>query len=166
MAVGTVACYSSLSLNNTFPNGPVTGQWLGGSDSDAQGYGRRYQKTSQMTLPSPSDLFIFCEEHPNSINDSTLAVQIANYSLGDANWIDVPGNLHSGADPFSFADGHAETHQWQGSIVGAVKYIQGASIEAVQPDDTAETAADLKDLNWVQARTSYPIPQVPNFPKP
>ena len=110
-----------------------------------------------MIRPNPANLFIFCEEHPDSINDQELDVQITSTVLG-GNWIDLPSNLHNGAGPFSFADGHVEIHKWVGKLVGSAGFINGGSFSQIFPSGSgADSTADLKDLNWVQARTSYPI---------
>jgi len=166
-AVGSIWNFSAISTpNNTHPDGPVTGQWLSGVNSDNQDYGLRYQKASDMYKPGPANLWVFAEENPNSINDAGLAVQIANTTLGNANWIDVPSCNHAGTGDFGFADGHAEAHHWQGHLIGSVPFIEGESIGTVQPNDTASTIADWRDINWVQARTSHPIQPVANFPEP
>jgi prepilin-type processing-associated H-X9-DG protein len=138
-------------------NGPVTGQWLSGTLSDCQTYGHVYQKSSDMNRPSPAALFIFGEEHPDSINDAGLAVQIAETSVG-GDFIDYPSNLHGGAGSFSFADGHAEIHKWLGPILGRAKFVQGGPESAAFPNGTVgSNSGDLRDLNWLQARTSSPL---------
>jgi prepilin-type N-terminal cleavage/methylation domain-containing protein/prepilin-type processing-associated H-X9-DG protein len=56
----------------------------------------------------PSRAFVFCDEHPGSINDGYLEVDSVN-----GNFPDVPASYLGGACGFSFADGHAEMHKWQ-----------------------------------------------------
>jgi prepilin-type N-terminal cleavage/methylation domain-containing protein len=154
-------------------NGPVTGQWLTGDETDCadppNGFAYTYQKTTQMTHPGTSRLWVFAEEHPDSINDAGLAVQIANYQLGGA-WVDIPSNLHNGADSFSFADGHAEIHKWQGRLMSTLIYVQGGDVPDInyqgQGQPTADSQADLRDLNWIQSRTSAPLSELPGFPQP
>ena len=144
-------------------NGHVTGQWLGGpnADNDCQYFGFTYQKYTDMIRPTASKLWVFAEEHPDSINDAGLAVQIGAYTLGDAAWIDIPSNLHGGACELSFADGHAENHKWQGRLMSTLTYVPGGDVAEINYEGsgqpTAITAADLRDLNWIQARTSNPI---------
>ena len=62
-----------------------------------------------MTSPKPSDLWVFVDEHPDSINDGWLIIswQMANV------WTDLPASYHNRACGFSFADGHAEIHKWR-----------------------------------------------------
>ncbi len=162
-AVGT--CWSAPASGwNTRTDGPVTGQWLaGGSVQDDQTYGYCYQKTADMNRPSPVNLFVFDDEHPDSINDAGLAVQIASHNLfqGNCDWIDCPTSLHVGSCAFSFADGHAEMHHWQGPIMKNAPFVQGTLgdgdiIGNAFPIRTVNNARDLYDLNWLQARTSYP----------
>jgi prepilin-type processing-associated H-X9-DG protein len=70
-----------------------------------------YGKQSDMTNPKTSDLWVFVDEHPDSINDGWLIIswQIANV------WSDLPASYHNGACGFGFADGHAEIHKWHES---------------------------------------------------
>jgi prepilin-type N-terminal cleavage/methylation domain-containing protein/prepilin-type processing-associated H-X9-DG protein len=64
-------------------------------------------------IPEPARIFVFLDEHPDSINDGYFLNQ-ADYSSanGDAWWIDLPASYHNGAASFSFADGHSEMHRW------------------------------------------------------
>jgi prepilin-type N-terminal cleavage/methylation domain-containing protein/prepilin-type processing-associated H-X9-DG protein len=89
------------------------GHWLlGSAGGDPTPKWRTYIKTGDITAPSPSDLWVFIDEHPDSINDAGFAVQMP---LGAANtvFIDVPAKYHNNACAFLFADGHAEIRKWQ-----------------------------------------------------
>jgi prepilin-type processing-associated H-X9-DG protein len=164
-AVGTLWCYTCLGVNNSYPGGPVTGQWLSGSLSDDQQWGRCYQFESQMTRPTPSKLWIFDETHPDDINDSSDQVQISDWTLGGS-FIDIMSDLHNQAASFSFADGHSESHKWKGWM-GRIPFINGGPLTFPNGDSSCVTPDDLNDLNWVQARTSYPRTAQPNgFPVP
>lgn len=59
-------------------------------------------------IPKPSQIFVFLDEHPDSINDGYF-LNNGDYS----EWIDLPASYHNGAASFSFADGHSEIHRWQ-----------------------------------------------------
>jgi prepilin-type N-terminal cleavage/methylation domain-containing protein len=175
-AIGT--CWTAVNagencLYGTQNGDHVTGQWLGGpgGDNNCQDFGFTYQKTTDMIRPTTSKLWIFAEEHPDSINDAGLAVQIADYTLGSAAWIDIPSNLHNQACAFGFADGHSEMHKWAGRLMATLKYVAGGDVPDINYEGsgqpTADSAADLRDINWIQARTSNPIElsQAPNFPQ-
>ena len=64
------------------------------------------------TIPQPSRIFVFLDEHPDSINDGYF-LNKWYYSPDDPSWIDLPASYHGGATSFSFADGHSESHRWQ-----------------------------------------------------
>lgn len=68
-------------------------------------------KESEIGTPGPSDLWIFVDEHPDSINDGAFAVQMPS-SAAATQWIDVPAKYHNNACGFTFADGHSEIHKW------------------------------------------------------
>lgn len=94
-------------------------------------------------IPRPSDIFVFVEEHPDSINDGYfLNVYYKNQ------WLDLPASYHGGSAAFAFADGHAQLHRWASS----------STRQPLQPDliefPLALNANDTTDLNWVMDRTS------------
>jgi len=68
-------------------------------------------KTSDMTAPSPSMLYVLLDEHPDSLNAGGFANQMVE-SLAQAKIIDYPASFHNGAAGLSFADGHAEIKKW------------------------------------------------------
>lgn len=65
----------------------------------------QFFRTTQ--VPSPSRIFVFIEEHPDSINDGYFLNKPESYK-----WMDLPASWHHGAANVSFADGHLETHKW------------------------------------------------------
>lgn len=70
-----------------------------------------YLKESNLGNPSPASLFVFLDEHPDSINDGAFAVAMPNTPQA-TQWIDVPAKYHGNSCAFTFADGHAEIHHW------------------------------------------------------
>jgi prepilin-type N-terminal cleavage/methylation domain-containing protein/prepilin-type processing-associated H-X9-DG protein len=60
------------------------------------------------SIPNPARIFVFLDEHPDSINDGYFLNR--DYYL---EWIDLPASYHNGAGSFSFADGHSEIHRWR-----------------------------------------------------
>jgi prepilin-type N-terminal cleavage/methylation domain-containing protein len=69
---------------------------------------RSYNKAQDMVNPSPASLFVFAEEHPDSINDGWMNVRSAN----GVYWEDLPATYHGKGTCFSFADGHCDFHKW------------------------------------------------------
>jgi prepilin-type N-terminal cleavage/methylation domain-containing protein/prepilin-type processing-associated H-X9-DG protein len=60
------------------------------------------------TIPRPAQIFVFLDEHPDSINDGYF-LNRDYYNQ----WIDLPASYHDGSGSLAFADGHSELHRWQ-----------------------------------------------------
>ena len=131
-------------------NAPVTGQWLTGSLNDCQTTWRTYGKFQQMTLPGPAMTFIYIDENPNTIDDASFAVQMADLTQ----FIELPSSFHNNACAVGFADGHAEVHKWTGAVCLQPYYpnVQNTApiIRSIPGSDTASQ----NDLAWLQQRTS------------
>ena len=66
-----------------------------------------YYKESDLVRPGPSQLFVFTDESPISINDAFFIAE-----PGTGQWVDFPASYHNNGGGLSFADGHAETKRW------------------------------------------------------
>ncbi len=102
-----------------------------------------YVKTSDVTEPGPSQLWVFLDEHPDSINDGAFF-----NAQGSREWIDLPANYHNNACGLSFADGHSEIHKWKGSVAARRVMINDFSRTAFRVGDP--------DFPWLIERTSSP----------
>ena len=113
----------SYSMNNAFgslenglliSSGRIAGHWLSSGNGSPPGGvpWRVYLKEGDIagTL-GPADLFLLVDEHINSINDATFAVQMP-LNPTSTFYLDVPTKRHNNGCTFSFADGHAEVHHW------------------------------------------------------
>lgn len=104
-------------------------------------YYRQFFKQSQ--IPQPSQIFVFIEEHPDSINDGYFL----NY-LNTLRWSDLPASYHRGAANLSFADGHLETHRWR----------YASTTPAARPDSAhlpfAVSPSERQDFDWLTQRTT------------
>jgi prepilin-type N-terminal cleavage/methylation domain-containing protein/prepilin-type processing-associated H-X9-DG protein len=68
----------------------------------------RYVKLGE--IQTPTQIFVFLDEHPDSINDGWF---INDPTWADQpRWSDLPASYHNGAAGFSFADGHSEIKKW------------------------------------------------------
>jgi prepilin-type N-terminal cleavage/methylation domain-containing protein len=74
---------------------------------------RCYNKTSDIKTPTPVDLWVFTDEHPDSINDGWLIVDPRNPTTPTTWGNDLPGSYHDKANSLTFADGHSELHKWR-----------------------------------------------------
>ena len=106
-----------------------------------------YLKESELTSPSPSDMWVLVDENVDGINDGCFAVEMPS-SAPATQWIDEPAKSHGNSCGFSFADGHSEIHKWlRPEAIHSVDYIplsQGAKgISLSNPD-----------IQWVAKHTS------------
>ena len=91
----------------------------------------------------PTEIFVFLDEHPDSINDGYFLNR-----LDDLEWTDLPASYHNGTAEFTFADGHAETHRWVNPATKPPARPDAAGLpRPVDPRDRA-------DFEWVRDRTS------------
>ena len=113
-----------------------------------------YQQFFALTeIPQPSDIFVFIEEHPDSLRDG--------YFLNKAysnRWKDLPASYHSGGANLVFADGHAEYQRWK---VGSTRVPPRPL--AFEPDGTLE---DARDFSWLMQHTSIKRSQPNTTPTP
>ena len=132
----------SISMSQSFgspKNG--AGHWLPSSTF------RTYPTMGSMVDPAPSNLFVFLDEHPDSINDAALAVKCDTRD-GGARIIDFPASFHNGACGFAFADGHAEIKKWQDPRTVVQPYYgkRGLQLNVASPNNP--------DVAWMQDRAS------------
>ena len=93
------------------------------------------------TIPRPEEIFVFLDEHPDSINDGYFLNKYSDYNY--YRWVDLPASYHNNAAAFSYADGHCELHRWKmaGTKVPARAY-------ATELPATI-AAGELADFHWV-----------------
>lgn len=103
-----------------------------------------WHKLSQIVVPSPSQAFVFVDEHENSIENARFVVT----QPGDWRWVDFPATRHSGSTTLSFADGHAESWKFRSAdtlrIGRMPPYIQNQTVRANDPDLLRFHQASLK----------------------
>jgi len=145
----TIPRVRSISMSQSFGRNPRegggAGQWLPYSSY------RTYAKEGDMGVPGPSNLFVFVDEHPNSINDAAFAVKCDSRGAG-ARMIDFPASYHNGAAGFAFGDGHAEIKKWQDSRTIKPADFQGRTglqLNVAHPNS--------RDIAWMQERASAPL---------
>lgn len=77
------------------------------------------KKSTDFHFPGPSDCWVFTDEHPDSIDDTILYT--ASYPV--TSFTELPGNQHGGGCGLTFADGHAEIHNWKGPVMSAHRNV-------------------------------------------
>lgn len=115
----------------------------------------QFFKTTQM--PQPAEIFVFLDEHPDSINDGCFLNQppptgfAGGYGDSAAQWTGLPASYHNGTTAFSFADGHSLLHRWQQPNTIRPPLPHAANLPIAIP---SSPAAALADFDWVMAHTS------------
>ncbi len=105
-------------------------------------------KTSAMTDPGPSSIYVLIDEHENSINDSHFFPFDNLRSFNNNPWLDAPSGRHGNAAGFTFADGHAEVKAWRSKLDG----FKRRGGEVVANDITWLPKAQLSDFQWFTNR--------------
>ena len=90
----------------------------------------QFFKTAE--LLSPALLYVFLDEHPDTLNDGFFMNRWDEYK-----WGNLPASYHNGAANFSFADGHVEAHRWvvPETVRPARQGGAGGAFAAVPPTD-------------------------------
>jgi prepilin-type N-terminal cleavage/methylation domain-containing protein/prepilin-type processing-associated H-X9-DG protein len=94
------------------------------------------------SIQNPSGIFVFLDEHCDTINDGFFVNRLEEYL-----WGNMPGSYHNGGLSLSFADGHIETHHWL--VAGTVRPPVQGGVNGILP------ATPTTDFEWLKQRTSY-----------
>lgn len=106
------------------------------------------------TIPRPADIFVFLDEHPDSIGDGyflnkvSAGAQSYSSTYYDPEWLRLPASYHNGAGNFTFADGHAELHRWLNASTCPPSQPYAAGLPLDVP------AGQMNDFNWVISHMS------------
>ncbi|HSY16765.1 MAG TPA: prepilin-type N-terminal cleavage/methylation domain-containing protein [Candidatus Acidoferrales bacterium] len=85
------------------------------------------KKSTEFHNPGPSDVWVFSDEHPDSIDDALMYT--SNYAVSQ--FIELPGNQHGGSCGMAFADGHAEMHHWSGPTMNAHLNVTYSTVQRI-----------------------------------
>jgi prepilin-type N-terminal cleavage/methylation domain-containing protein/prepilin-type processing-associated H-X9-DG protein len=125
-----------------------------GAPGASSPYGSYYAYHKQSDIKQPSNLWVFVDEHADSINDAWL---INILVPGALMWSDLPASYHGGACGFGFADGHAEIKVWRD------RYNPATGKGTVQPvtkvGRNGYRANNSLDTDWFGERTTTSIPK-------
>ncbi len=111
---------------------------------------RAYNRESDMTVPAPSNLIVFLDEHPDSINDGWWITEVgASLVSNPGAWEDLPASYHNRACGVSFADGHSEIHKW----------VVDSTVQPVKKVNYNGTISALgsQDIMWTIQHVSAPV---------
>ena len=112
---------------------------------------RVYKKTGDLTVPGPTETWVFMDEREDSIDDGYFAVDMTGYPSAPRtiNWVNYPASYHGSAAGLSFADGHAEIKRWRDSrTMPPIAPGRRMALNVSSPNN--------EDLVWVQSHSSAP----------
>jgi prepilin-type N-terminal cleavage/methylation domain-containing protein/prepilin-type processing-associated H-X9-DG protein len=140
--VGWTARVRSISMN------AMVGDAGSFTASGANVNNPNYQQFFKLTqVPTPAQIFIFIEEHANSITDGYF---INKYDTPQ--WQRLPAAYHNGAVNLSFTDGHLETHRWRNASTRLPVQPGAAWFPVAIPP------GDRGDFYWLMYRMSTAVP--------
>lgn len=94
-------------------------------------------------IPHPTEIFVFLDEHSDSIDDGYFVNRAYQWK-----WVDLPASYHNNAAAFSFADGHSALHHW----------LEPSTIRLPQPNAAylpiAIPGNEWGDFQWVTSHMS------------
>ncbi len=102
---------------------------------------KQYLKLSEFT--ASAQIFVFIEEHPDSINDGYFLNRAGSYQ-----WNDLPASYHNGSANMAFADGHSEVKRWTSTTTRKPNRPDGADLPF------KISGAEAADYYWLLKRTS------------
>jgi prepilin-type N-terminal cleavage/methylation domain-containing protein/prepilin-type processing-associated H-X9-DG protein len=157
IAAGWNGRIRSYSMNALIGNaGALSASGVNVNDPDF----RQFFKLTQ--IPQPTDIFVFLDEHPDSIDDGYFVNQegynrsTGGYGSGSssAEWIDLPASYHNNSTAFAFADGHSALHHWTDPSTVPPSVPFAANLPISIPASPAIAAADF---DWVIDHMSVPV---------
>jgi prepilin-type N-terminal cleavage/methylation domain-containing protein/prepilin-type processing-associated H-X9-DG protein len=141
-AAGWTARVRSISMNGMV--GDPGNMLQDGGNINLPGY---EQFVKESDFKDPSYIFVFLDEHPDSIDDGYF-LNTPPAPGSPSVWLDLPASYHNGGGSFSFADGHTEIHRWHNA----------STVRPAQPDAAGLpitlAAGDTEDFDWVLKHTS------------
>ncbi|MBW8864684.1 MAG: DUF1559 domain-containing protein [Verrucomicrobia bacterium] len=155
IAAGWDARIRSYSMNALVGNaGPLSAS---GQNVNAPHYKQFFKPTQ---IPRPSEIFVFLDEHPDSIDDgyfvnregtTSTTTSGGGYSSSvttTPEWTDLPASYHNRSAAFSFSDGHSSLHHWLGRRTTRPSMPNAANLPMAVLQD------DLTDFQWVMDHMS------------
>lgn len=109
---------------------------------------KKFTRPADFGTKSPSDIFVFLDERPDSINDGWFWGGTGGYNsdgsvdMDNLQVNDLPAIYHNKCSAFSYADGHADLHHWQ-----------DAETYSLAPQSSA---AGNQDAAWLMTHATVP----------
>jgi prepilin-type N-terminal cleavage/methylation domain-containing protein/prepilin-type processing-associated H-X9-DG protein len=113
-------------------------------------------------IPQPTEIFVFLDEHPDSIDDGYFLdkdVEITagggyhggHHDSGSFEWLNLPASYHNNSAAFSFADGHSSLHHW---LKSTTIYPPKPDAVTLPVNVTSPPVGDRVDYDWIMQHMS------------
>jgi prepilin-type processing-associated H-X9-DG protein len=114
---------------------------------------------SGFTYPGPANSWVFMDEHPDSIDDATLYVDVEPSALqtGTGQFTEFPAAYHNNGCGIAFADGHAECHKWLNAQTMPPIKIDPPGIAHEMGVYQQVIVVSDPDLQWLAQKTPRPV---------
>jgi prepilin-type N-terminal cleavage/methylation domain-containing protein/prepilin-type processing-associated H-X9-DG protein len=106
-----------------------------------------FQKSSDFSRGSPSDIFLFQDVNPANICMPAFVVRLPGNLDKKTDFFHFPATYHGRSGDLSFADGHVETHRWRESTT-----FQQPAPGGIVPHQFVNSNSDLE---WLRSKTSF-----------
>ncbi len=90
-----------------------------------------WKKYAQIGAPTPAGLFVFIDEHPDTMLDAQFGNPVG-MPYWFPEWFDMPSDRHNQGGCLSFADGHVERWKWKTPKI--VQYVGQSPTPDEMPD--------------------------------
>jgi prepilin-type N-terminal cleavage/methylation domain-containing protein/prepilin-type processing-associated H-X9-DG protein len=122
-------------------SGDATDYWPDPTDETTEPFIRT--RFLGIITPPPSLIFVFIDEHEQSIDDGLMVVGNPGHLIGDI-WFKFPSDRHNKGCNLSFADGHTEAWRWKWPKKFS---MHGQPVASAHADPQGN---DLQDLHRLQ----------------
>jgi prepilin-type N-terminal cleavage/methylation domain-containing protein len=121
---------------------------------------RQFLKMEQ--IPTPTEIFVFLDEQPDSIsdgyfvnNDPASGSGPGGWSYGPttvagSEWLRMPASYHNRSAAISFSDGHASLHHW----LKPTTYLPATPTAYLPVQIPSTPAGEDTDFEWVMSHMS------------
>jgi prepilin-type N-terminal cleavage/methylation domain-containing protein/prepilin-type processing-associated H-X9-DG protein len=99
-----------------------------------------YWNLSVIQKTSPSKVWVFIDEHPDSISFAPFEYNGPADSVNPPRWRSMPGSLHGGAGTLLFADGHTESKKW---------FSPETRLRVIYSTNDRFSMDDRRDYSWL-----------------
>ena len=139
-----------IDVGGSNPNGNI----YYGKPSGASPTSTPAKKTFDLSRPGPAMVWVYLDEHPDSINDSVFHF-IPGHAVGGMVWRDLPGSSHYGNSGcnFSFADGHSEIKKWREKRSAPTSFPTAKRVDEQPWNNTS--CRDSEDYKWMNERMPF-----------